>query len=325
METRQLGRSDLHLTPVGLGTWAMGGGHWVYSWGDQDDAASIRTIHRAVDLGVNWIDTAPVYGLGHSEEVVGEALKGLATRPIIATKCGLTWDSGGRVIPNLRKDSILREADASLRRLGVDAIDLYQIHWPDPRDQIEEGWDAVKRLIDAGKVRFGGVSNFSVRQMERVQAIHPIASLQPPYSLLERRIEDTLPFCAENGVGVIAYSPMQKGMLTGKMSAERVERLPEDDHRKHDPMFREPELSVNLRFTDRLRPIAEEAGRTVAQLVVAWVLRRPEITGAIVGARKPEQFKETVQAVKWKLNETQLGRIQRLLDERREELRDEAS
>ncbi|NQT27924.1 aldo/keto reductase [candidate division KSB1 bacterium] len=320
METRQLGKSDLYLTPIGLGTWAMGGGDWAFGWGPQDDEVSIYTIHKAIDLGINWIDTAPVYGLGHSEEVVGRALKGLSAKPYIATKCSRVWDSDGKIGSNLSKKNILKEADDSLRRLGVDVIDLYQIHWPNPKDQIEEGWDAVARLIQAGKVRYGGVSNFSVQQIERIQPIHPITSLQPPYSMLKCWIEDSLPFCKENQIGVIPYSPMQKGLLTGKITKERIESLSADDHRKNDPMFQEPELSINLEFVDRLHPIAEKYGTTLSQLAVAWTLFRPEITGAIVGGRCPDQIEEVVGAAGFHLYKDDYDEIEQLLDERKKRL-----
>jgi aryl-alcohol dehydrogenase-like predicted oxidoreductase len=321
MQTRKLGYTELEFTEIGLGTWAMGGGKWAFSWGPQDDNASIRAIHRAIDLGVSWIDTAAVYGLGHSEEVVGKALKGLSGRPFIATKCGLTWDGAGNVIPSLRKDSVLKEADASLKRLGVEVLDLYQIHWPHPKDQIEEGWDAITRLIQAGKVRYGGVSNFSVKQIQRIQSIHPVASLQPPYSMLMRQSEEVLSFCAENKIGVIVYSPMQKGLLTGKMTRARIDAFPDDDHRRADPMFRDPALSINLEFVESLKPIAEKHGKLVSQLAIAWVLRRPEITGAIVGARKPEQIEETIQAAGWKLTDTEISEIERLLEKRQAALK----
>ena len=320
METRQLGNSDLHITPVGLGTWAMGGGDWAFGWGPQDDEASIKTIHKAVDLGINWIDTAPVYGFGHSEEVVGKALKGVSSRPYIATKCGRIPMGDGGIESNLRKESILREADESLRRLGLDVIDLYQIHWPDPKDQIEEGWDAVARLIQAGKVRYGGVSNFSVQQMERIMPIHPITSLQPPYSLFKRWIEDSLFFCQENQIGVIPYSPMQKGLLTGKMTKERVLSFPKEDHRIHDPMFQEPELSINLEFVDGLRPIAEKYGKTISQLAVAWTLVRSEVTGAIAGGRRPDQVEEVAGAADFHLSDQDYKGMEKLLAIRKQKL-----
>jgi aryl-alcohol dehydrogenase-like predicted oxidoreductase len=263
MQTRKLGYSDLHLTTVGLGTWAMGGGGWAFGWGPQDDAESIAAIRRALDSGINWIDTAAVYGLGHSEEIVGRALTGLRDKVIIATKCGLVWGrstvapQAGSTTPygRLKAESVRREAEASLRRLNVEAIDLYQIHWPNPDRDIEEAWGVIADLIREGKVRYGGVSNFSVAQLKRVQAIHPVASLQPPYSMLRRGIEkDLLAYCATNDIGVIVYSPMQAGLLTGKFTPERVASLPDDDWRKGDHYFREPELSANLALVERPGP-----------------------------------------------------------------------
>lgn len=333
MQTRKLGYSDLHLTTVGLGTWAIGGGGWAYGWGPQDDADSMAAIRRALGLGINWIDTAAVYGLGHSEEIVGQAIAGRRDEVIIATKCGQVWDEGrrGRGAPaptpyrRLKAESVRREVEASLRRLNpsinsghrVEVIDLYQIHWPDPDEDVEEAWGVIADLIREGKVRYGGVSNFSVEQLKRVQAIHPLASLQPPYSMLRRGIEeDLLPYCAANGIGVIVYSPMQAGLLTGKFTRERVERLPDDDWRKRNSHFQEPELSANLAFVEKLCPIAERNGRTVAQLAIAWVLRRPEVTAAIVGARRPSQVEETAPAGDWALSAEDIAEIDVLLAER---------
>jgi aryl-alcohol dehydrogenase-like predicted oxidoreductase len=314
MQTRQLGTTGLRLTTIGLGTWAMGGGEWKFSWGPQDDAESIRTIHRALDLGVNWIDTAAVYGLGHSEEVVGRALHAVRNRPLVATKCERCWDEGNRIIPRLKRESVRAEAEASLRRLGVEVLDLYQIHWPQPDEDIEEGWEAIADLIRAGKVRFGGVSNFSLHQLQRVQAIHPVTSLQPPYSMLARGVEaELLPYCAAEGIGVIAYSPMQKGLLTGKVTASWVATLPADDHRRADPRFQEPQLSANLALVEALRKIAAESGKTLPQLAIAWVLRRPEVTAAIVGARRPDQIEQTIGGGDWQLAEAQIAAIDDVL------------
>ena len=297
MRTKQLGHTNLHLTTIGLGTWAMGGGNWAFSWGTQDDQESIQAIHRALDLGVNWIDTAPVYGLGHCEEVVGQALRGLRERPLIATKCERIWDEQRKIRPCLKRASLLAEVDASLRRLGIDVIDLYQVHWPQPDEDLEEGWGTIADLIRAGKVRFGGVSNFNLAQLQRIQPIHPVASLQPPFSLLVRGVEaELLPYCAAHGIGVVAYSPMQKGLLTGKVTRDWVERLPADDHRRRDPQFQDPKLSANLELVEGLRAVAERSHRTVAQLAIAWVLRRSEVTAAIVGARKPAQLADTLGA-----------------------------
>jgi len=318
MQTRKLGYTDLHLTKVGLGTWAIGGGGWAYGWGPQDDAESMAAIRRALDLGINWIDTAAVYGLGHSEEIIGRALAGRRDEVIIATKCGLVWDEGSTTpYGRLKAESVRREAEASLRRLEVEVIDLYQIHWPDPDADIEEAWGVIADLIREGKVRYGGVSNFSVEQLKRVQAIHPVASLQPPYSMLRRGIEeDLLPYCAANDIGVIAYSPMQAGLLTGKFTKERVANLPDDDWRKRNSRFQEPDLSANLAFVEKLRPITERNGRTLAQLAIAWVLRRPEVTAAIVGARRPSHIEETAPAGDWVLSAEDIAEIDALLAER---------
>ena len=317
MQTRQLGNTRLQLTTIGLGTWAIGGGNWEFGWGPQDDRESIRTIRRALDLGVNWIDTAAVYGLGHGEEIVGRALSGMRDRPLVATKCERCWDEQGRIVRRLKRESVRAEAEDSLRRLGIDVIDLYQIHWPQPDEDIEEAWETIGELIRAGKIRYGGVSNFNVSQLKRVQAIHPVASLQPPYSMLTRDVEaELLPYCADQQIGVIVYSPMQKGLLTGKVTAEWVASLPPDDHRRSDPMFQEPQRSANLALVESLRKIAAAAGKTVAQLAIAWVLRRPEVTAAIVGARRPEQIEQTIAAGDWQLDDSQVAAIENLLTER---------
>jgi len=311
MRTRRLGNTDLHLTAIGLGTWAMGGGDWAYSWGPQNDDESIRAIQCGLDLGINWIDTAPAYGLGHAEEVVGRALAGIRPRPIIATKCGLVWDDHGKITGRLTKASIRAEVDASLRRLQVEEIDLYQVHWPWHEEALEEGWDAIAEAVRAGKVRYAGVSNFSVAQIRRVQPIHPVASLQPPYSLLVPEVEqELLPFCASQKIGLVAYSPMQKGLLTGKITRERVAQFPKDDHRARDPQFQEPLLSANLEFVGRLRQLAERQGHTVAQLAIAWVLRRAEVTSAIVGVRRPAQVDEIIAASDWELSVEDLAHIE---------------
>ena len=302
MQTKQLGNTDLKLTRIGLGTWAIGGGNWKFGWGPQDDGDSIRAIHRALELGVNWIDTAPAYGLGHCEEVVGRAIASLPERPIVATKCGRCWDEQRQLFPRIKRESILAEAEASLRRLGIDTIDLYQIHWPQPEEDIEEAWRAVESLIKSGKVRYGGVSNFNRQQLTRIQGIAPIASLQPPYSMLVRGIEaELLPYCAQNQIGVIVYSPMQKGLLTGKVTRQWVDALASDDHRRHDPQFQEPKLSSNLALVEKLKSMAARSGKTAAQLAIAWTLRRPEVTAAIVGARRPDQVDELVGAGDWSL------------------------
>jgi aryl-alcohol dehydrogenase-like predicted oxidoreductase len=314
MKTRKLGNSPLHLTPVGLGTWAIGGGDWKFGWGAQDDALSIRTIHEAMAVGINWIDTAAVYGLGRSEEVVGRALKEMKDKPIISTKCERCWDPDGTIVPRLKRASVKQECEDSLRRLGVDVIDMYQIHWPQPDEDIEEGWSAVAELIKEGKVRYAGVSNFSVAQLQRIQPIHAVTFLQPPYSMLNRSIEaELLPYCEENDIGIIAYSPMQKGLLSGKVTKEWAAALPADDHRRADPQFNEPLLSKNIALTKALAEIAHRYGRNSAELAIAWVLRQPRVTAAIVGARKPGQIKETVFGGKFAIKPEDLARIDEAL------------
>lgn len=305
----------MELTTVGLGTWAHGGADWRFGWGPQDDELSVKTIRAAMDAGINWVDCAAVYGLGHAEEVLGRALRELKQKPFVATKCSLVWDERRNVSSNLKADSVKAECEASLRRLGVDRIDLYQVHWPMPDAQIEEGWGAVADLVREGKARYGGVSNFSVAHMERVRAIHPVASLQPPYSMLKREIEkDILPYCAQHRIGVIAYSPLQKGLLTGKVTREYVASLAQEDHRvKLDPMFRDPELSAILRKVEALRPIAARCGITPAQLAIAWVLRRSELTAAIVGGRTPEQIHGTATAMDVELSAADIAEIEGVL------------
>ena len=314
METRKLGNSDMHVTRVGYGAWAIGGSGWEFAWGSQDDADSIAAIHKALELGANWIDTAAVYGLGHSEEVVARAVKEWrGSRPYIFTKCGLRWDDRGRVIKVLKGDSIRQECEASLRRLQVDVIDLYQIHWP-PDDSgldLEEGWRALAELQKAGKVRWIGVSNFSVEQIKRAEKIAPVTSLQPPYSLIRRQIEkETLPYCEQRGIGVVAYSPMASGLLTGAMTRERIERLPDDDWRKHNPEFREPDLSKNLALVERLRKVAARYGRTPGEVAIAWTLRLPAVTGAIVGARHARQAEQVMRAGELTLTPRDISEIE---------------
>ena len=322
MRIRQLGKTDLHLTVVGFGAWAIGGGGWKFAWGPQDDNESIAAIRKALDLGINWIDTAAIYGLGHSEEVVGKAIKGLAKRPIIATKCGLVWDEKGNISNRLKRESIRAEVEASLKRLDIDVIDLYQIHWPIPDEDVEEGWETMARLVQEGKIRYAGVSNFNVSQLKRSQLIHPVASLQPPYSMLKRDVErDILPYCGQNSIGVVVYSPMQKGLLTGKITRERVNAFPPDDHRRGDPEFNEPLLSHNLDLVNKLTVIAQKHGKTVAQLAIAWVLRRPEVTAAIVGTRHPDQVAETALAGDWVLPQEDIDVIEKLLTERNQKIR----
>jgi aryl-alcohol dehydrogenase-like predicted oxidoreductase len=307
---RTLGNSDLQLTSIGFGAWAIGGGDWQYSWGPQDDTESVAAIHRALDLGINWIDTAAVYGLGHSEEVVARAVKSSSHKPYIFTKCALRWREDKTIYNSLNAASVAEELEGSLRRLGVDTIDLYQVHWPNPDSEIEEGWKALARLREQGKIRWIGVSNFSVEQMKRAQKIAPITSLQPPYSMLRRAIEkEILPYTLANGIGVINYSPMLSGMLTGKMSAERVAAMPADDWRKKAPEFNEPRLSANLRLVELLREIGNPHGVAPGVVAVAWTLHHPAITAAIVGGRSARQVEELAPALEFRLSDEEYARI----------------
>jgi aryl-alcohol dehydrogenase-like predicted oxidoreductase len=314
MKKRRLGASGLELTRIGLGSWAIGGPGWQYAWGAQDDGDSIATIRRALDLGINWIDTAAVYGLGHSEQVGGQAIAGRREKVILATKCGRAWGKDGAIAPRLKAASVRGELEASLRRLRTEYIDLYQVHWPDPDADIEEAWTEIAKAVEEGKIRYAGVSNFSVAQMARIQAIHPIASLQPPYSMLRRGIEqEILPFCAANGIGVVVYSPMQMGLLSGTFTKARVSSLPTDDLRSRNAFYSEPALGRNLALVEKLRPVAARAGRTVAELAIAWVLRRPEVTAAIVGGRRPEQVAETIGAADWDLSPKEIAEVDALI------------
>ena len=323
MQTRKLGYTDLELTTVGLGTWAMGG-PWQYGWGPQDDDEAVAAVLAALETGINWIDTAPAYGLGHSEELIREALKQKSEKPIIATKCGILWNEKKEKVTCLKRESIREECHASLRRLGVEVIDLYQMHWPDPDQDVEQAWEEMAKLCREGKVRYLGVSNFNVEQIKRVQKIHPVASLQPPYSMLHREVEDELlDYCAQNNIGVIAYSPMQRGLLTGEFSAERLAGLPLDDHRRRSSDFQEPQFSATLEFVEGLKKIAQRRGRTCAQLAISWVLRRPEITAAIAGARRPDQILETAPAADWRLGKKDIEEIERLLAKREARLNSE--
>jgi aryl-alcohol dehydrogenase-like predicted oxidoreductase len=310
MKTKRLGNSDLSLTPIGFGAWAIGGSGWQFGWGEQDDKASVAAIHRALELGVNWIDTAAVYGMGHSEEVVASALKTWSgSQPYVFTKCGLRWDGQGNVHNNLKAKSIRRECEDSLRRLRVDVIDLYQIHWP--TDDLEEGWSELAQLQEEGKVRWIGVSNFDTDQLRRAQKIASVTSLQPPYSLIRREIEsEILPYCDANGIGVIVYSPMASGLLTGAMTRERVAKLPDSDWRSRDPEFREPNLSRNLVFVERLREVSEKYHRPPGQVAVAWVLRNPVVTAAIVGARNAQQVEKNVGAAELQLTDLEIAEIE---------------
>ena len=311
MNTKQLGNSSLFITPIGFGAWAIGGSGWEFAWGGQDDRDSVAAIREALDAGINWIDTAAVYGLGHSEEVVARALEGVRDRPYVFTKCSMVWDEHRQIGHSLKADSIRRECEASLRRLRVDAIDLYQIHWPDPEADIEEGWATMARLKEEGKVRNIGVSNFNVAQMKRAQAIAPITSLQPRYSLIHREIEaEILPFAARENIGVIAYSPMGSGLLTGAMTRERIASLPADDWRRAHSDFREPRLSRNLKLVRLLQAIGNHHGRSPGEVAVAWVLGNPAVTGAIVGARRPDQVRGVVGAAEFRLSRRELAEIE---------------
>ena len=314
METRKLGNSDLHITRVGYGAWAIGGSGWKFAWGSQDDNDSIAAIHRALELGVNWIDTAAVYGLGHSEEVVGRALKSWrGPRPYVFTKCGRSWDAQGNVGIGLSADLIRREIEDSLRRLSVDVVDLYQIHWPPDPDSpaLEEAWSTLANLKREGKVRWIGVSNFNVQQLRRAQTIAPVTSLQPRYSLVHREIEhDILPYCLREGIGVIVYSPMASGLLTGAMTRERAAKLPADDWRGRHPDFTEPNLSRNLALVERLRAIANRHNRSIGEVAIAWTLHHPAVTGAIVGARNAQQAEGVMRAGDLHLTEDEVNEIE---------------
>jgi aryl-alcohol dehydrogenase-like predicted oxidoreductase len=313
-ETRQLGSSDLHLTPIGYGAWAIGGGNWEFAWGAQDDAESVRTIEQALDAGINWIDTAAIYGLGHSEEIVARALENSPHKPYIFTKCSMRWNADRQIYRSLTAESLKEELENSLRRLKVDVIDLYQIHWPDPEAEIEEGWETLARFKEEGKVRYIGVSNFNAEQMKRAQKIAPITSLQPPYSLLRRDIEaEILPFCQEHHIGVINYSPMVSGLLTGKMTAERIAKMPADDWRKRSPNFNEPKLSRNLKLVEVLREIGSVHNVEPGVVAVAWTLRQPAITAAIVGARRPDQVDGVLPAATFRLSAEEIKRIEAFL------------
>lgn len=316
MRTRQLGNTDLEITPLGLGTWAIGGGNWQFGWGPQDDDASIATIHRALDLGINWIDTAAVYGLGHSEEIVAKALQGRSPRPYVFTKGSRVWNDKGEITGSLKGQSLRHEVENSLRRLRIDVIDLYQLHWPDPEEDIEEAWRTLAKLQKEGKLRYIGVSNFNVQQMRRAQKIAPIASLQPPYSLVHPEVEkEILPYCQERDIGVIVYSPMMSGLLTGSMSAERVANMPEDDWRKGDPDFQEPRLSRNIQLANLLQEIGYPHGRSTGEVAIAWVLHNPAVTGAIVGGRTSKQIDEVIGAAEFRLSESELAQIEKFLQE----------
>jgi aryl-alcohol dehydrogenase-like predicted oxidoreductase len=316
MDLKTLGQSDLKLSPIGIGAWAIGGGGWAFSWSDQDDQVSIRSIHAALDAGMNWIDTAAVYGLGHSEEVVAEAIKTYpGDKPYVFTKCERAWTADRQIIKVLKRDSIFRECEDSLRRLQVDTIDLYQIHWPEPDEDIEEGWGALAELQRQGKVRWIGVSNFNASQMKRAAAIAPITSLQPPYSMIRREVEaETLPYVHSNGNGVIAYSPMGSGMLTGSMTRERVANLPSDDWRTRSAFFQEPLLSRNLKIAERVNQIAARVGRSPGEVAIGWVLKNSAVTAAIVGIRSPEQVAGIAGALEYQLDAESIQELDTFLN-----------
>ena len=311
LQTTQLGTTGLAITRVGFGAWAIGGGGWQFGWGPQEDDESIAAIHHALERGVNWIDTAAAYGFGRSERIVGRALAGLTERPYVFTKASLLEGPGRRVVHSLRRDSILREAEASLDRLGVDAIDLYQIHWPIPETDIEEGWSALAELKEQGLVRHIGVSNFDVEQLRRIRSIAPVETLQPQYSLVEREAEgELLPFAEREGIGVIVYSPMGSGILTGGMTRERIASLPDDDWRRHDPRFREPQLGRALDLVERLRAVAARHDTTPGAVAVAWTLRNPSVDGAIVGFRRPGQVDPILAAAGLELSDAETAEIE---------------
>lgn len=315
MDKKILGNSDMNITRIGLGAWAIGGS-WRWGWGHQDEKDSIQTIHKALDTGINWIDTAPAYGLGTSEKVIGKALKERTDKPYIFTKCGILWDDKGKAWQEISAKTIEKEIDQSLKRLGVDVIDLYQIHWPNPDKNIEEAWETLAKIKEQGKVRYIGVSNFSVEQLKRAAKIAPITSLQPPYSIIRRDIEkEILPYCKENNIGVIVYSPMASGLLTGKVTPQWVANLPDDDWRKHADDFKEPRLTRNLALVDILREIAQKHNSTVAEISIAWTLHNPAVTAAIVGMRKPQQVDGVKGAANIKLDQEDLQKIETFLKE----------
>jgi aryl-alcohol dehydrogenase-like predicted oxidoreductase len=311
LKTTQLGQTGLEITRVGFGAWAIGGGGWEFGWGPQDDEESIDAIHHAIEHGINWIDTAAAYGFGHSEQIVGRALEGVAARPLVFTKCSLLEGPGRTVVHSLSRDSILKEAHDSLARLGIDAIDLYQIHWPIPDEDIEEGWRALAELRDEGVVRHIGVSNFDVDQLRRIQQIAPVETLQPQYSLIEREAEaELLPVAAREGIGAIVYSPMGSGLLTGRMTRERIESLADDDWRKRDERFNEPQLSQNLTLVARLEAVADRHHTTPGAVAVAWTLRNPAVDGAIVGFRRSDQVDPILPAANLELTEHDVAEIE---------------
>ncbi len=315
MHTRKFGKTDLQITPIGVGAWAMGSGNWESAWGHQDDTESIAAIKRAIKLGINWIDTAAVYGLGHSEEVVGKAIKG-GEKPYIFTKCSLVWNEQGKVSSSLHGESIEHEVEASLKRLGVEAIDLYQIHWPNPEPDLEEGWSTLAKLKKEGKVRHIGVSNFNVEQIKRAEKIAPVETLQPPYSLIHPEAQDQiLNYCHEQNIGVIVYSPMSSGLLSGRMTEKRIANMPADDWRKKAPDFNEPRLQRNLKLANLLTEIGFPHNVPAGVVAVAWTLHNPAVTAAIVGTRSATQIEEMIPAAEFRLTDTEMERINKFLRE----------
>jgi len=311
MEYKQLGKSPLEVSRIGFGAWAAGGGGWAFGLGPQDDAESISAIRRAIDLGINWIDTAPLYGLGHSEQIVARALDGLSDKPYVFTKCGMPWDAVGKITHNLRSESIRTECESSLRRLRTECIDLYQIHWNKPAEQVDEALRTLDDLHREGKIAHVGVSNFTRVELERAISLTSLVSVQPPYSLLDREIEaEILPFCTQNSLGVIVYSPMKSGLLSGNMTAATIPELPDDDLRKTKPEFQEPQLSSNLALTARLRQVGGRYGRSAAETAVAWTLNNPAVTGTIVGLRRPQHVDGIIGAVEYRLSAADLAEIE---------------
>ena len=314
VETRQFGNTGMNITAVGFGAWAIGGGNWEFGWGAQDDQESLDTIKKAIDMGINWIDTAAVYGLGHSEEIVGKAIKGMSQRPYIFSKCSMRWDNERKLYRSLKAASLREEIENSLRRLGIDALDLYQIHWPNPEDEIEEGWSTLAELKKEGKVRHIGVSNFNIAQLQRAEKIAPVETQQPPYSIVEPTYEkEILPYCKQQNIGVIVYSPMFSGLLTGKMTAERVAQMPQDDWRRTHSEFQGERLTRNLQLTELLAEIGRGHNVTPGVVAVAWTLYNPAVSAAIVGARRPSQVAETSAALSFRLSQGEYERIQQFV------------
>jgi len=316
MQKRKLGITALELSVIGFGAWAIGGGNNETGWGPQDEKDAIAAMLHALDVDINWIDTAAVYGLGHSEELVGKMLKEVRQKPIVATKCGITWDTAGKITRWANAEQVYREVEASLRRLKVETIDLYQLHWPFPDENLEEVWEAMAAVKKQGKARYIGACNCNIEQLQRLAAIHPVASLQARYNMIHRDIEaDILPYGGKNTIGMVCYSPMGKGLLTGKMTAEHITSLPDSDHRKKDPDFQGERFKVHLKLIDSLRPIAQRSGITLSQLSLAWVLRQKEVTSAIAGARSPRQIEETAKAADVKLHGDEIANIEQLIEQ----------